>query len=325
MGKVSIIIPIFNDEKYINYCVDSILKQTYQNIEVILVNDGSIDNSKEICDRYQNTDKRVVVINKENGGVSSARNVGIKQSSGKYIMFVDGDDWIEINTVSKLVDLIQKNGVDAYLTNAYYKDESVLIPDNFKLKSEDEVVNSDIIMEKHLKYRMISSVCFGIYKSDLVKKCGFDEKIHTLEDWEFLFRFFCEAERIGLTSYSFYHYRTNMNSASTTSINEKKLTCFMIPRKVEKILEEKKKMDLIIYVKCLNVIFLNLIMISKALSVINIKKYNVYLKKIAKNNFQYALKNKELLTRQKVYCFMIMISPEIFRYFYRIKHRRELL
>ena len=92
---VSIIVPIYNTEKYLRKCVDSILKQTYENLEVILVNDGSPDNSLEICREYERLDSRVKVINKKNGGLSSARNAGLEICTGKYITFVDSDDYLK--------------------------------------------------------------------------------------------------------------------------------------------------------------------------------------------------------------------------------------
>ena len=95
IDKVSIIVPVYNIENYIRVCVESILAQTYESFELILVDDGSKDNSGILCDEYAAIDSRVKVIHKENGGVSSARNAGLRQAKGDWIMHVDGDDWIE--------------------------------------------------------------------------------------------------------------------------------------------------------------------------------------------------------------------------------------
>ena len=100
--KVSIIVPVYNAEKYLIRCVDSIINQTYKNLEIILINDGSIDNSLEIMKKYKVIDNRIIIIDKKNEGVSIARNVGIKSSSGKYICFVDSDDYIENNMIQIL-------------------------------------------------------------------------------------------------------------------------------------------------------------------------------------------------------------------------------
>lgn len=95
--KISIIVPIYNCEKYLEQCIGSLVKQTYSDIEIILVNDGSTDSSLSICKKYSETDDRIQVINKKNGGVSSARNVGIKVSTGEYVIFVDADDWLSLD------------------------------------------------------------------------------------------------------------------------------------------------------------------------------------------------------------------------------------
>ena len=96
---ISIIVPVYNVEEYLKECIDSIINQTYKRIEIILVDDGSTDKSGKICDDYAKIDKRIKVVHKENGGLSDARNVGISVSSGKYIAFVDSDDWVEKNYV----------------------------------------------------------------------------------------------------------------------------------------------------------------------------------------------------------------------------------
>ena len=97
---ISIIIPVYNVEKYLRRCVDSVLGQTYDKLEIILVDDGSTDNSGRICDEYREKDQRIIVIHKENGGLSEARNFGIEKSSGEYISFVDSDDWIPEDSVA---------------------------------------------------------------------------------------------------------------------------------------------------------------------------------------------------------------------------------
>ena len=101
-GLISIIVPVYNVEKYLSKCLDSIINQTYKNLEIILIDDGSTDKSGEICDKYKNEDKRIIVIHQLNGGVSAARNTGIGVAKGRYILFIDSDDWIEKDYVSSL-------------------------------------------------------------------------------------------------------------------------------------------------------------------------------------------------------------------------------
>lgn len=120
MSKISIIVPIYNDEKFLNKCIKSILKQTFENFELILVNDGSTDKSLEICDRYVKNDKRIKVINKKNEGSVLSRKRGIKEAKGDYVIFVDADDWISVNALEVINEEINKNNADVIVFN-YYK------------------------------------------------------------------------------------------------------------------------------------------------------------------------------------------------------------
>lgn len=112
MDKISVIVPVYNVEDYLEECINSILGQTYKNLEIILVDDGSTDNSSKICDIYEKKDKRIKVIHKENGGLSSARNEGLKYRTGEYISFVDSDDFIDKTMYEKLYSAIKKYDAD---------------------------------------------------------------------------------------------------------------------------------------------------------------------------------------------------------------------
>ena len=118
MSKVSIIIPVYNVEKYLKKCLDSVINQTYKDIEIICVNDGSKDGSENILKEYATKDSRIKIIEKKNGGLSSARNAGLDVASGEYCYFVDSDDWIELNTIEKLTDIILSNDVDVVVHSA---------------------------------------------------------------------------------------------------------------------------------------------------------------------------------------------------------------
>lgn len=109
--KISVIVPVYNVEKYIRQCLESIINQTYKNLEIIIVNDGTRDNSMKIVEEYL-SDERIRVINKENGGISSARNRGIEEATGEYVSFVDSDDWLEIDLYERIVQILEGNKVD---------------------------------------------------------------------------------------------------------------------------------------------------------------------------------------------------------------------
>ena len=109
---ISVIIPVYNAEKFLNKCLDSVIGQTYKNLEIILVDDGSQDDSGKICDEYAQKDNRIKVIHKENGGDSSARNTGLKMATGKYITTIDSDDWIELNAYEDMLKVLLEKNVD---------------------------------------------------------------------------------------------------------------------------------------------------------------------------------------------------------------------
>ena len=124
MEKVSIIVPIYNVEKYIEKCIKSLISQTYCNIEILLINDESTDNSQTICKKYEREDKRIGFYNKKHEGLSEARNYGIQHSKGNYILFVDADDYIESNTIEILLSEMQKENLDIIAGNAVIEDGS---------------------------------------------------------------------------------------------------------------------------------------------------------------------------------------------------------
>ena len=121
--KITVIVPVYNVEHYLDKCLDSVIKQTYKNIEIIVVNDGSTDNSGEICQEYAQKDNRIVYIEKENGGLSDARNAGLDQMTGSYVTFVDSDDWIEQDYVETLYQKITEYQADIAIGNYYSFDE----------------------------------------------------------------------------------------------------------------------------------------------------------------------------------------------------------
>ena len=116
MELVSIIVPIYNTEEYIDKCVESIINQTYKEIEIILIDDGSTDNSPILCDKWEEKDKRIHVIHLKNGGVSRARNIGLKNANGKYISFIDSDDYVESNFIEVMIEEFMKEKADIVIS-----------------------------------------------------------------------------------------------------------------------------------------------------------------------------------------------------------------
>ena len=162
MNKVSIIVPVYNTSKYLNKCIDSIIKQTYKNIEIVLINDGSTDNSLEILKYYESMDKRIIVIDKRNTGVSDTRNIGISASTGEYIMFIDSDDFIDENTIEIMLKYIIKKDVDVVRCNCYkyLKNGKKVIDNLYELSNKKIEKESYITLYNHFLTREKQINCY---------------------------------------------------------------------------------------------------------------------------------------------------------------------
>lgn len=222
--KISVIIPVYNTERYLEQCLKSVMKQTYQNMEVILVDDGSQDSCPEICDEYVLRDKRCHVIHKENGGLSSARNAGLEKASGDYGIFVDSDDyWMNENGLEQLVRRIKKNRADIlnFGYQKYDEDTKAAVP-YFSDKTAFDFINGNKkeqlrqLTEKNL---FIASACNKLIKMDILKETLFEKNVYS-EDVEWCGRLLVKAESFDFMNLTFYSYRQRSESI-THSISEK--------------------------------------------------------------------------------------------------------
>ena len=208
---VSIIVPIYNVEKYLRKCIDSILNQTLENIEVILVNDGSTDNSGKIIDEYKVRDSRVIAIHKENGGQSSARNIGLDIAIGKYIGFVDGDDWIDENMILELYTNCEINSSDVAVCGRKVFDEEYNLVGSVEVENEifdlNKVKISDYIIRR-LMYIHTMSSCNKLYKKDIIdrERVRFKDVSYVgSEDALFNYSILCIANKIISINKKFYN------------------------------------------------------------------------------------------------------------------------
>ena len=233
MLKVSIIVPIYNVEKYLSQCLDSIIGQTYSNIEIILIDDGSTDNSPQICDEYAKQDGRIRVIHKENSGASSARNLGLKTAKGEYLAFMDPDDWLDLNTIEFCIKRIQENDLDIIRFNYVreYADKSLPKANTFLQEKVYNMADCKTILrqtvglvEKELQnpenLNFLSSVCFGIYRKEIIDVNGLEfydiRKIGAFSDGLFNINYLLHVKKFQFINEYFYHYRKT-NSASATA------------------------------------------------------------------------------------------------------------
>ncbi|MEH7226762.1 glycosyltransferase family A protein [Bacillus sp. JJ1566] len=180
LPKVSVVVPVYKVEKYIHRCVESIINQTYSNIEVILVDDGSPDRCGVIIDDYAELDFRVTALHKENGGLSDARNYGMRFVTGEYTLFVDSDDWLDLTMVETMVINSIKNKADIVQSAFYYAYEDYLLFDNRYFSKDDMPItlNKKILMTELVINEKVKNFAWGkLYKTELIKDLPFEKGV----------------------------------------------------------------------------------------------------------------------------------------------------
>lgn len=225
--NVSIIVPIYNSASYLERAVCSLQEQTLRNIEIILINDGSSDRSLDICRSIEKHDSRVVVIDKENKGVSSARNAGLMVASGEYIGFVDSDDWVQPNMFESTYNLATQYGADIVMCNFVVetlRSSSVTALDiGLDVLSRDEIINiliPDMIANKSLNRQsapIMGSVWRMLFNRQLLKEndIRFQEDVPLMEDLLFSIKALLRCRRLAVDSTPHYHYVNRSDSAVT--------------------------------------------------------------------------------------------------------------
>lgn len=226
MPLFSIIVPVYNVEKYINKCVNSILEQTFTDFEIILVDDGSPDNCPAICDEYAKKDARVKVIHKKNGGLINARKSGLEIAGGEYIGFVDGDDWIEPDTYENFAKMIKKYAPDIVLSDFYFDNGKGLANSNqlFEQGFYDKSALKEKLYPKMLfsgiYYKFgVNPCCWSkVYKKELIERNlpQVDGRIKMGEDAAFTYPCLLDAESAATVKKPSYHYIQNPQSMTNS-------------------------------------------------------------------------------------------------------------
>lgn len=220
---ISIVVPVYNTKKYIDKCLECLVHQTYKNIEIILVDDGSTDGSSEICDLYMEKDDRIKVIHKANNGVSSARNDGINVASGNYIMFVDSDDCVNLAICEELYEAAQTCDADLVMSDYvpfinYNEIGQYSIYDGGRTRIEKEKIVEFITNNQN---KAGITVYTKLFKSHMAKKLQFTEGAALGEDQEYVFRYIKECRNIIYVNKIMYYYLIRENSAMHCSFNIK--------------------------------------------------------------------------------------------------------
>lgn len=210
MTKLSIIIPAYNSEKFALDCLNSILEDEFSDFEVIVVNDGSTDKTKEIVESI--SDNRIKLFNNKNHGVSYSRNFGLKKASGEYIMFVDADDTIEHNSLKKMMSYVKKYNPDVIISQFYGNNSNLMIFEDNKI---DDIIEALIVPNKnYLDSSLVGYACGKIYSKHVIKNVFFDNRIHFKEDTLFNLNAYCNSKKILIIPEKCYNYILNENSAS---------------------------------------------------------------------------------------------------------------
>lgn len=212
---LSIIIPVYKSEAYLSKCIESVLNQDYDLYEVILINDGSPDNCGSICDLYASNNAKVSVIHQNNLGVSAARNNGIQKAKGKYIWFVDSDDWIENNCFSSIVSILEKEDLDALQIGYYTASNKGVHSIDFRNKIKTNVCNPIDYVNNNL---FIGAACCTIFKRSIAidNNITFDTNLKLAEDQLFLLSIFRNSNKIKRSNLILYYYFQHTHSATHT-------------------------------------------------------------------------------------------------------------
>lgn len=223
MKKVSIIVPVYNAKEYLDDCVNSIINQTYKNIEVVLIDDGSKDSSSELCDKYAEIDCRVKVIHNSNYGVSNARNCGLKNSTGEYITFVDSDDFLDSRHIENLLSTLESNNADISMCrfrrifpNKDIVDESVF--ENEIVDNTEKFMKSFLLLTPNARF---GAVWRCLFKRTTVEKLYFDENLQICEDQIFIFNAIKKSSKIVCSNFVSYNYKILKNEYSPKNIVNK--------------------------------------------------------------------------------------------------------
>lgn len=218
---VSAIVPVYNSEKFLEVCIQSLKNQTLNDIEMIFINDGSTDNSLEILEKYQKLDNRIIIINQENKGPSVARNAGLRIAKGEYISFIDSDDWINENMYQEMYQNAQENNSDAVIcdmkligkNNELYINGITL---NIPFYNKEKVLQH--IYQELLSNSQFNSAANKLYKSRIIKShnISFNKEIYYAEDWLFNVDFFDKVSNVSYINKAFYYYRRGHESSSSS-------------------------------------------------------------------------------------------------------------
>lgn len=209
---ISIVVPVYNVKNYLDRCIESIINQTYKNLEIILVNDGSNDGSGEVCEKWKKKDERIIVLHKKNGGLSSARNAGIEIAKGKYIAFIDSDDYVSHNMYQELHAILEKNKSDIVICGREYVWDDGKTYCRYRYDRRIENYTSKEAIKEMNSFRKFDMAAWDkLYKRSLFKNIRFPEG-KLSEDYYIMYKLFWKSKKITYYAHPLYYYYQRRNS-----------------------------------------------------------------------------------------------------------------
>ncbi len=316
---VSIIIPAYNVENYIFRGLESCINQTYKNIEILVIDDGSIDKTYEIVHKYCLNDNRIKLIKKTNGGVSSARNEGLRQAKGKYVLFLDSDDWLENNTVEILINTSRKYEDLLISCDRYWLYEN---KDNlkkikpFKNKKIDKISSEEALINVGNGKYNLQSACYKIYDLNKIKRNNifFKEDIFYGEDGLFVFEYLKIIKGMIYLPIGLWNILERRGSATQSNYNSKMLSAIDGVKKMLSYENNSLELTKILRLYLVQRIESIIEAILESTDKTDLKK----LRKVIKENKSFILKNKFPL-KEKIKCIFYAYTPYLFlMFFYKI-------
>lgn len=312
---ISVIVPVYNVELYLNECISSLINQTYQNLEIIIVDDGSTDKSGSICDSFK--DSRIKVYHKQNGGLSDARNYGLKFATGDYILFVDSDDFLDLNMINVLVENAISNIVDISICgySKYYDSNKII-------KCQNETDNFKIEDLKRIEY-LYDFNHYGVgvwnklFKRELLENIKFPVG-KVSEDYFVMYKIFYKAKSVFYTSKSLYFYRQRQNS-----ITKSRKTKFDVLEALDQYVEFAKNIEPSLINSAIHsLVFSQLGVYNTILNNHDSLDKKKELKKKIKSNYKIAYDYEESRSR-KMQLFLFKHMNLLYPIFYKIYMRRR--
>ena len=317
---ISVIVPIYNVEDYLHRCVDSIRNQSYTNLEIILVDDGSPDNCGKICDEYAEKDNRVVVVHRKNGGLSAARNSGINICKGEYIGFVDSDDCIHPQMYELLFKDIKKNNTILSFCQPNMCHNQVV--KHVDINEETICYNSSFILKKALVEDIWWSACSKLYHKSIFNMIRFPEG-RTNEDYPTTVQIFDYCETIAVNFNKLYNYCLRTGSITRSTFNIRKFDRIESAKDVYEYMQEHHP-ELVepaqrnLLASCIGLL-INLTKVKTNLY--KEKKQMIY--RIIRENFHTGINNIYLTKNQKYLLIAAYIHPHVFELLYKISKRKD--